>query len=161
VFDFQEPGRYVAEISDRTGHGGQDYFWRLDVRSPGPGFAVYSTRSTLPLAKRSALKVKFHVMRYDGFNGDVKLEFPYEVSCSGCVATSGVDVVTAQLFGKGPPVPEPRPAVIFASAAIGGSVVRVPVVPCDEYEQAFAWKHLVPAETFLLTSQGGAKYKAR
>ena len=37
VYDFKEPGKYVAEISDRTGHGGTDYFWRLDVRPPVPG----------------------------------------------------------------------------------------------------------------------------
>ena len=155
VYDFKEPGWYVAEITDRTGHGGPDYFWRLDVHPPEPGFTVYSTRSTLPLTRRAPLKAKFHVVRRDGFDGDVKLEFPPEARCVGGVATSGVDVVTAQLFGKGAWIPEPRPAEVFATAEIGGRKVRVPVVPCDEYEQAFAWKHLVPAETFLLTSQGG------
>jgi len=157
-YDFKEPGRYVAEISDRTGHGGPDYFWRLDVRRPDPGFAVYSARSTLPLVRKNMLKVRFHVLRRDGFDGDVKIEFPEEVQCAGsAVVTSGVDVVTALLSCKGAPVPEPRPAQVFASAEIGGRTVRVPVIPCDEYEQAFAWKHLVPAETFLLTSQGGGK----
>ena len=153
VYDFKEPGKYVAEISDRTGHGGPDYFWRLDVHPPDPGFAVYSTRSTLPLNKKSPLKVKFHVVRRDGFNGTVKLEFPKEVRCAGCVATSGVDVVSAQLFASGTPVSEPHSAQLFATAKIDGRTVRVPVAPCDEYEQAFAWKHLVPAETFLIMSR--------
>ena len=153
-FDFKEPGRYVAEISDRTGHGGPDYFWKLSVHPPRPGFAVYSTRSTLPLQKKGPLKVKFHVLRHDGFDGAVTLEFPKDVKCVGGVATAGVDVVTAQLFCNGAPVKEPRPTKVFAKATINGKPVRVPVVPCDEYEQAFAWKHLVPAETFLLTSQG-------
>ena len=159
VYDFSEPGRYVAEISDRTGHGGPDYFWRLDVRPPKPGFSVYSARSTLPLSKKTPLKATFHVLRRDGFNGTVKLEFPKEARCVGGVATSGVDVVAAQLFANGAPVPTPIPTQVFATAKIGGKKVRVPVVPCDEYEQAFAWKHLVPAETFLFTSQGGGKKK--
>jgi len=154
-FDFAEPGWYEADISDRTGHGGQDYFWRLDVCPPDPGFAVYSTRSTLPLLIKNPLKVGFRVVRRDGFDGDVKLEFPEGVRCVGGVVTSGVDVVTAQLFSKGKGVPVPSPAQVFATAEIGGKTVRVPVVPCDEYEQAFAWKHLVPAETFLMTLQGG------
>ena len=158
-FDFAEPGWYVAEIADRTGHGGPDYFWRFDISAPEPGFDVYSDRSTLPLSNKNALKVKFHVMRRGGFDGTVKLEFPEEVKCVGGVATSGVDVVTAQLFGKGKWIPEPKGAKVFATAKIGGKAVRVPVVPCDEYEQAFAWKHLVPAETFLVTSPGGAKPK--
>ena len=66
----------------------------------------------------------------------------------------------AELFGNGKWTPEPRPVEVFATAKIGDGVVRVPVVPCDEYEQAFAWKHLVPAETFLLTSPGGEKKPA-
>ena len=160
-YDFKEPGWYVAEISDRTGHGGPDYFWRLDISAPRPGFAVYSDRSTLPLANKNALKVKFHVLRRGGFDGTVKLEFPEEVKCVGGVATSGVNVVTAQLFAKGKWIPEPKPAKVFATAKIGGKDVRVPVVPCDEYEQAFAWKHLVPAEAFLMTSPGGGKPKPK
>ena len=50
---------------------------------------------------------------------------------------------------------------MFATAKIDGRTVRVPVVPCDEYEQAFAWKHLVPAETFLMTFQGGGGKKKK
>ena len=160
-FDFKEPGRYVAEVTDRTGHGGTDYFWRLEVRPPTPGFAVYSTRSTLPLVNKKPLSVGFRVVRRDGFGGDVRIEFPKEVRCDGCVATSGVDVVTAQVFGNGMWIPEPRPTELFAAAEIGGVIVRTPVVPCDEYEQAFAWKHLVPAETFLVTSPGGGKRRGK
>ena len=157
VFDFKEPGQYVAEITDRTGHGGPDYFWRLDVRQPDPGFEVYSTRSTLPLTRNSPVKVKFQVLRRDGFTGDVKLEFPKEARCVGGVVTSGVDSVTALVYPNGPAVPEPRPMTVFATGEVAGWTVRVPVVPCDEYEQAFAWKHLVPAESFLFASQGVAK----
>ena len=64
-----------------------------------------------------------------------------------------MDVVTAQLFSRKGGVPQPRPVEVFASAEIDGHTVRVPVLPCDEYEQAFAWKHLVPAESFLLMTR--------
>ena len=157
VYDFKKPGWYAVEISDRTGHGGPDYFWRLDIRPPAPGFAVYSARSTIPLTKKNALKMQFRVVRRHGFDGAVKLEFPKEARCVGGVATSGVDVVTAQVFGMGDWIPAPRPVKVFATAEIDGKTVRVPVVPCDEYEQAFAWRHLVPAGSFLLTSQGGGR----
>ncbi|MBO7684624.1 MAG: hypothetical protein J6T51_07865, partial [Kiritimatiellae bacterium] len=153
TFDFAEAGRYVAEVSDRTGHGGPGYFWRLDVHPPQPRFEVYSTRSTLPLSRKVPLKVKFHAVRRDGFDGAVSLEFPESARVVGGVATSGVDVVTAQVFARAGGVPVPRPAEVFATAEIGGRAVKVPVVPCDEYEQAFAWKHLVPAESFLLMTR--------
>ena len=42
-----------------------------------------------------------------------------------------------------------------AKASIDGETVQVPVIPCDEYEQAFAWHHFVPAEAFLFRGQPG------
>ena len=160
-FDFKESGRYVAEISDRTGHGGPDYFWRLHVRRSDHWFEVYSARSTMPLSNAKPLGMKFHLLRHGGFDGDVRLEFPDGVKCVGGVATSKVDVVTAKLFGTGRRQIEPLSVNVFATAKIDGAIVRMPVVPCDEYEQAFAWKHLVPAESFLMTSTGGGKPKTK
>lgn len=163
LYDFREPGRYVAEITDRTGHGGPDYAWWLDIRTPNPGFAVYSTRSTLPLKRGRAISMGFRIVRKDGFSGDVAIEFPNYIAAEGAVATAGVDRVAAKLrlFDDVLPRDLPRapgglcPIELFARAEINGCTVRVPVVPCDEYEQAFAWKHLVPAETFLLRAQLG------
>ncbi len=157
LYDFKEPGEYVAEITDRTGHGGPDYFWWLDVRRPRPGFAVYSTRSTLPVVRGKPLPVGFRVVRKDGFTGDIAIGGPTFLKFSNHVVTSGVDQVTASLeyVGRGR-MPTTR-CDLFATATINGKKVEVPVIPCDEYEQAFAWKHLVPAETFLVRGQGGWK----
>ena len=163
AYDFAEPGEYVAEVTDRTGHGGKGYVWWLDVRRPTPGFEVYSTRSTLPFGWKGApLKVEFCIVRKDGFDGDVALEFPDGVRATApCVATAGVDRVTANLIYRGRQAVAMRPVTLAASAKIGDVTVRVPVVPCDEYEQAFAWKHLVPAECFVMnappTPRGGGK----
>ena len=158
VYDFAEPGEYVAEVTDRTRHGGGDYAWWLEVRRPTPHFEVYSTRSTLPLKGGALLKVGFRILRKDGFDGDVVLEFPGEVRAKNAVATSGVDTVTAELSYAGKRPAEIHPVKVFARAEINGRTVRVPVVPCDEYEQAFAWHHLVPAAEFLFRGQpGGGK----
>jgi hypothetical protein len=163
LYDFKEPGAYVAEVTDRTRHGGDDYVWWLSVRRPTPRFEVYSTRSTLPLRGGAPLKVGFRVLRRDGFAGDVALEFPDDVRARNAVATSGVDLVTAELSYAGRRPTGVRPVEVFAKAEIDGRTVRVPVVPCDEYEQAFAWRHLVPADAFLLRGQpgGGKPAKAR
>lgn len=163
TYDFREPGRYVAEISDRTGHGGPDYAWWLDVRCPQPGFAVYSTRSTLPVKRGQSLQLGLRVVRKDGFDGAVEIEFPDFIAAEGAVVTAGVDRVTARLGLSDDVLPrdlpgirgEPVPVELFACAKIGDRIVRVPVQPCDEYEQAFAWKHLVPAESFLFRAPRG------
>ena len=164
TYYFAEPGEYVAEVTDRTGHGSKWYTWWLDVRKPTPGFDVYSTRSTLPLSRTAPLKVDFCIVRKDGFDGDVTLEFPDGVQpAAPCVATAGVDRVSAKLFYRGAQAVEMRPVRLTARATIGGKVVRVPVTPCDEYEQAFAWKHLVPTVNFVMNApaapRGGGKQR--
>ena len=71
------------------------------------------------------------------------------------MATSGVDTVTAELFyTKKRPTPL-QTVKLYAQANIDGETVQVPVIPCDEYEQAFAWHHFVPSEAFLFRGQPG------
>ena len=154
-YDFKEPGRYVAEISDRTGHGGEGYLWDLEIRHPTPGFEVYSTRSTLPLYRGRPLKVDFAVVRKEGFTGSVTLEFPKDVKARGNVATSGVDRISVMLTYVGRKPLDMRKVKVSARGKVDGRIVRREVVPCDEYEQAFAWRHLVPAESFLMRATPG------
>ena len=149
TYDFKEAGEYVAEVTDRTRHGGSDYVWWLDVRRPKPDFEAFSTRSTIPMLGGKSVKVIFRIRRKDGFDGKVTLEFPPDIRAQSNVITSGVDEVAAFLSYRGTVGKEIQPMKVFASATINGKTVRHPVMPCDEYEQAFAWKHLVPAEDFL------------
>ena len=157
TYTFAEAGTYLAEITDRTGNGGPDYAWWLDVRRPNPGFAVFSTRSTLPLVRGVPLKIDFRITRQDGFDGDVTLEAPKGCGFTDSVITGGVDRLSTSLVFKGRGSLDTAPCQLFARAEIGGKTVRVPVVPCDEYEQAFAWKHLVPADAFMLRTRAGGK----
>ena len=149
-YDFTEAGRYVAEITDRTGHGGDDYFWKLEVRDPTPQFEVYSTRSTLPISNTKDFKMDFVIVRKDGYNGTVTLEFPKEIAAKNCVATSGVERITTLVKYASRKYSELKPIKIFARGISNGKILRREVVACDEYEQAFAWRHLVPAQSFLL-----------
>jgi hypothetical protein len=159
TYFFKEAGRYLAEITDRTGHGGSDYFWNLKIRKPRPDFAVYSTRSTLPIVGSRPLKVGFVVDRREGFEGDVTLEFSNGVVAKNHVATSGVERVTALLTYTGGKYLAPQPVKVYARGNINGRMVRREVMPCNEYEQAFAWRHLVPAESFVLRAVPPKKKK--
>ena len=149
-YDFKDPGEYIAEISDRTGHGGDDYYWKLNIRRPRPDFEVYSTRSTLPLTGSKPLNVDFVIVRKDGFDGKVELGFPDCIAVKGAVATSGVERVTATLSYTGAKPLGVREVKLYAYSQISGRTVCREIVPCNEYEQAFAWRHLVPAESFVM-----------
>ncbi len=153
VYDFKEAGEYVAEVTDRTGHGGKGYNWWLDVRREKPEFYVYSARSTLPLGWKNALKVEFVLERRHGFTGDVELVFPAGVQAvEKCAFTGGVERVTAKLVYRGLEKADMRQVKMTALAKVGDEILLVPVLPCDEYEQAFAWKHLLPASAFTLNA---------
>ena len=154
-FDFTEAGLYAVEISDRTGHGGEDYFWELNVRAPKPDFEVYSARSTLPLHGGKPLKVDFAIVRKEGFGGSVTLEFPKGVKARCNVATSGVERITAELTYVGGREVKPCHVKVFARGRINGETVRKEVVPCNEYEQAFAWRHFVPSRSFVMRALPG------
>jgi hypothetical protein len=154
-YDFKEPGRYVMEIADRTGRGGDEYFWDLKIRPPIPDFKVYSARSTLPLYRGSSLKVDFVIVRQDGFDGKVTLEFPKDVKTYNNVATSGVDRISTTARYVGRKTLEIQPISVLARGKVNGKTVSRKVVPCDEYEQAFAWRHLVPAESFIMRATPG------
>ena len=47
-------------------------------------------------------------------------------------------------------------AVIYAAGRVDGKELRKPVIPCDEFIQAFAYTHLLPAREFYLGTVGGA-----
>ena len=92
--------------------------------------------------------------------GTVVLEFPNDVRARGNVATSGVDRISVMLTYVGRKPLELQKVKILARGRIAGEIVRREVVPCDEYEQAFAWLHLVPAESFLMRATPG-KYSQK
>jgi hypothetical protein len=160
-YDFKEAGRYTLEIADRTGHGGAAYFWELEIRPPRPDFRVYSTRSTLPFMRGRPLTVDFVIQREDGFDGTVTLTFPPGVTARNHVATSGVERLSAVLTYGGTKPQKIQAVRLEAYARIDGTRVTRDVVPCDEQEQAFAWKHLVPTERFLMRATPRKKKKDR
>ena len=55
----------------------------------------------------------------------------------------------------------PTNVAVTASAVVGGVNVDVPVIPANEYNQAFAWNHLVPARTFAFVGLPGNRPKPK
>ena len=150
TFDFPEKGRYIVEVADRTGHGGPGYFWSLSVRKAAPSFVVRSRRSTLPVEKWKKLPVELVVERSGGFDGPVEIEAAGPLVVSNATIQAGSPTGTVWFAVSGSPEPGVSGAEIFARAEIGGKTLRKRVIPCDEFEQAFAWRHLVEAEQFLM-----------
>jgi hypothetical protein len=109
----------------------------------------------MPLYRGRPLKMDFVIVRKDGFEGPVTLEFPKDVRARGNVITAGVDRITASVTYVGKKHLDMRSVKISASGKVDGKTVRREVMPCNEYEQAFSWKHLVPAKSFVMRATPG------
>ena len=150
-------GTYRVKVEDEAGKGGGAWTYDLRVHRPAPRFAVWLSRSSLPFRARQPVKAKAYVFRRDGFDGPVRLLENEFVSFRPAEIPAGTNRMEVALFFKGRSSLSPRPVKLYASATAGGVRRKVEIVPSDEYNQAFAWDHLLPSRSFILRSHGGRR----
>lgn len=77
TFTAPEDGKYRARISDTRGFGGEDFSYRLTVRSPKPDFKVkhnIDAKKGLTLAPGTGQEIVVTAERFDGFDGEIRVE---------------------------------------------------------------------------------------
>jgi hypothetical protein len=146
-------GDYFVHLGDTGRNGGSEYGYRMRVSAPKPDFALRIVPSSLALRGKSSAAVSVHVIRKDGFAGPIKLSLkdaPKGFSTSP-TSLSGTQAV-ARLNIKTDLISTPTPvalSVVGTAKVDGGDVVRE-AVPAEDRMQAFFWRHLVPAQNFLV-----------
>ena len=143
---FLEPGDYCLTVSDEPGDGGEDYTYTLAIQPLEPAFDVYATRSSFIMNSGTA-SFDVKVVRRNGFKGEIRIDGNEEFSSSSVIpadADSAEVSVSGGTNWKGM-----KTATLFASAEIEPGVRKtVKIVPGDPVEQAFAYTHYLPANTF-------------
>lgn len=146
-------GRYTVSVDDTCGRRGPGVFCELDIRPPRPSFRLTSHRSGFALGEESRWphrEIKFSVERFEGFDGPITLRDTADVKFRKAVIPAHTNEweVTARCVrkysGEGPKE--------FEIAAVGKSAageVHGEVVAADEYDQAFAWRHLLSFGKFV------------
>ncbi|HOJ39847.1 MAG TPA: PPC domain-containing protein, partial [bacterium] len=153
-FRFPVTGTYSVQIGDTCQHGGPTYAYRLRISPPRPDFSVLVYPSGLTAATGQPVPVSFLALRQDGFDGPIHLSLSGTetgFSLQGATIPAGQSSVTCTLTGPARPISEPVCLSLLATAEISGQMLQRKVVPADEWEQAFIYKHLLPAEEFLVT----------
>lgn len=151
VFSASVEGVYQFSIWDTQGAGGRSHNYRLTVAPPLPGFEVRIVPSALNGRAGSNITATAHVLRRDGFTGDVDLSLvdgPQGFGLQGARIPSGKDSVQFSLR-----VPSDASGVVplriqGAAKVDGGGITRM-AVPAEDRMQAFFYRHLVPAEELL------------
>lgn len=146
-------GPLFVHLADMQQQGGPEFAYRLRVSRPQPDFALRLAPSTVNVASAMAIPVTIWAVRKDGFDGDIFLELrdaPSGIRLSGNWVPAGVDHVTATVS-----VGASVPAGVYKVRMIGratfqGKTIEREVVPCDDMMQAFIYRHLVPADCWLV-----------
>ena len=146
-------GEYFVHLGDTGRNGGSEYAYRLRVSAPRPDFALRIAPSSLALRGKSSATVNVHVIRKDGFAGPIKLSLkdaPKGFSASP-TSLSGTQAV-ARLNIKTDLISTPAPVAlsVVGTAKVDGADVVREAVPAEDRMQAFFWRHLVPAQDFLV-----------
>jgi hypothetical protein len=159
-------GTYYLHVRELQRKGGPEYGYRLRVSSPQPDFEVRVTPSEINAGAGTSVIVTAHAIRKDGFAGDIALSLkgaPQGFALSGEVVPAGQDHVRLTVD-----VPPMRPAGpitlgLEGRATIHGKMVVRPALAAEEMMQAFAYRHLVPADSLKITvlARGGTRMPAR
>lgn len=153
---FPENGTYYVHLTDSQNQGGKAYGYRLRIAEPKGEFALRVTPSSLHTYAGRTVAMRVHVLRKDGFDGQVKVTLknpPAGFSIQGGTIPAGCDQIRMTL-AIGPKVPvKPYPLELQGTALIAGSIVIHTVVPAENMMQAFLYRHLVPSQQLLIDVQ--------
>jgi hypothetical protein len=141
-----------VQLSDVQDHGGEEYAYRLRLGPPQPDFALRVTPATLNVAAGRAVPLDVYAVRRDGFAGDIDLALKSPASgfvLSGGRLPAGRDRVAVTLTAPQKPPDAPAALQLEGRARIGPGTVVHAAVPAEDMMQAFAYRHLVPAQALL------------
>lgn len=146
-------------LRDTQRKGGEEYAYRLRISTPQPDFQLRIAPSGLGLRAGATVPFTVYALRRDGFDGEITLRLK-EASpgfvLSGGRIPAGQDKVRLTLTAPAVRLSEPAKLQMEGVAVIEGQEVRRTACPAEDMMQAFAYRHLVPAEEWIVTVSGRA-----
>jgi len=148
-------GRYFVRLYDVARQGGGVFAYRLRLSPPQPDFAVFCEPSSLILRGSTPQTLKVHLIRKDGFDGEVRLQLANDnvnifrlnnERIASDVNESAVRFSAPSNYDGGI-----REVALEAVAVIDGKEIVRPVIAVDDMEQAFIYHHWVPAKALTVS----------
>jgi hypothetical protein len=152
-------GTYYLYLGDAQQKGGPEYAYRLRIGAPRPDFDLRVTPSSINANGGITVPIAVHALRKDGFSGDIALALkgaPQGFTLIGGLLPAGRDEVRLTLTVPPQPRPEPLSLRLEGRATIQGHQVSRLAVPAEDMMQAFAYRHLVPADDLKVAVRRGA-----
>jgi len=150
-------GFYCVHLGDAQRKGGADYGYRLRLSAPRPDFELRVVPSSLSARGGANIPLTVYALRRDGFSNEIALVFkdaPAGFSLSGARVPANQDQARLTLSVPASPLAEPVNLTLEGRATIEGRSVSRPATPAEDMMQAFAYRHLVPAQELKVAVQG-------
>ncbi|MDR1483477.1 MAG: PPC domain-containing protein [Planctomycetaceae bacterium] len=154
VFRVPEDGVYFVRLFNIRQEGGKEFAYRINVTNKRNQVVVYTDSSTRNL-HASTQPIKFFADRRGGFDGEFKVRLAgnqsdefildganFQKNSNEVVGT--LTVLNRSDAGKFVPV------FFEAVVATNDGEEIFPVIAADDFEQAFIYHHLVPAEKLFV-----------
>jgi hypothetical protein len=155
-----QDGAYWVRVSDTQGHGGEEWGYRLRISAPQPDFDLRIVPSSLNLLAGRTIPISVTALRKDGFAGDITVRLknaPPGVVLSGGRIPGCRDTVRMTLTAPAQPSDVPLALELEGTAQVAGKTVTRRVVPAEDMMQAFAYRHLVPAQQLVALVLGARR----
>ena len=159
-------GTYFVRLGDIQHKGGPEYAYRLRISAPRPDFDLRISPSSINAGGGGTVPVAVTALRRDGFSGDITLRLanaPGALMLSGGVIPAGQDQIRFTLaVAPTSATNAPLSLTVEGRATIGGRQVVRRAQPADDMMQAFAYRHLIPADDLRVsvTGRGGVRSPA-
>lgn len=156
-------GTYYLHLGDAQQKGGAEYAYRLRISEPRPDFELRVVPSSINVAGGMTVPITVYAFRRDGFAGEISLSLedaPKGFVLSGGSVPAGQDSVRVTLTAPPMPLKEPRSLGVEGLSMIQGNLVRRRAVPAEDMMQAFAFRHLVPAQDLKVSATRRGPFRA-
>jgi hypothetical protein len=150
-------GAYYIHLGDTQHKGGPEYGYRLRLSPPRPDFELRIVPSSLSMRGGASAPLTVYALRREGFSNEITLALKDAapgLALSGGRVPANQDQVRLTLTAPLTFQNEPIEVTLEGRAMIQGREVSRPSVPAEDMMQAFAYRHLVPAQELKVAVMG-------
>ncbi|MBA4149620.1 MAG: hypothetical protein H0X66_16030 [Verrucomicrobia bacterium] len=143
-----ENGAYTLHLGDVQARGGAEYAYRLRISAPRPDFELRVAPSTVNVRGGANVPLTLYALRKDGFTNEIALSL---IDANGFLLGGGripanQDEVRVTLTAPTASSDKNFKLLISGSALSHGQTIFRLAIPAEDMMQAFAYRHLVPAQ---------------
>lgn len=157
AFTVPADGTYFVRVADGQRRGGAEYSYRLRLGEPRPDFALRVVPATINLRAGTSAPVTVYALRRDGFAGEIALGLlkpPPGFMLNGGRIPAQQDQAQFTLTAPLNASKEPVNLRVVGVATIGDKRIAHGAAPAEDMMQAFAYHHLVTAQTWSVDITG-------